>query len=174
MVSLLLAFLILLFRKKEYVSTATALPASSVSADRARIFNRNIQQLYSAMGSPDELDRMLGTSRLDTLYRVIEYRFDLKNHYRIKGKHPEFAAVQELKNQTKVMKSDWGELKVKVWDEDPRMASNLANAFIQQLDSFHMSMLQQQNHSILDKLKTNLVQLKSKLLFDSTSASHDL
>ena len=58
---------ILLIRPKEYLGVTTALPASEFATDKAGIFGENLQTLYSSLGTPDVLDKVVGTAKLDTL-----------------------------------------------------------------------------------------------------------
>jgi hypothetical protein len=74
------AFLILLVQPREYLSMVTALPASSYATDKARIFNNNIEQLYPSIGTADDLDRVVGTAQLDTLYLALVQDKDLVQH----------------------------------------------------------------------------------------------
>ena len=53
---------ILLLQPKLYLSEATALRASSYTTDKASVFNRNIEALYSTLGSADDLDMIIGTA----------------------------------------------------------------------------------------------------------------
>jgi uncharacterized protein involved in exopolysaccharide biosynthesis len=63
-----LAIVIASILPKEYMATATAIPASSYAGDKSKIFNQNIQILYPNIGDADDLDRIVGTAKLDTLY----------------------------------------------------------------------------------------------------------
>src|SRR5689334_6862621 len=85
--SLLVVGTITFLQPRKYLSTATAVPASSVATDKARIFNENIQGLYSALGSPDDLDRIIGTANLDTVYMAVAQQFTLPDHYKLKGEN---------------------------------------------------------------------------------------
>src|SRR5947209_8334503 len=77
----LVALIVCLLLPKEYLSTATALPANSVSADKARIFNSQIEALYSDIGTADELDRVEGTAVLDTIFIATLKSLGLEAHY---------------------------------------------------------------------------------------------
>src|SRR5678815_5332905 len=81
----ILALIFALLSPKKYLSVATALPVNSVTADKARLFNSNIEALYSEFGLPDELDRMEGTAKLDTIYIAASEKYHLNNHYSIKA-----------------------------------------------------------------------------------------
>ena len=73
-----LAVGIITFLKPQlYLSVATAVPASSFLSDKSKIFNDNIQELYSTLGTPDDLDMIVGTSTLDTVYLTVTDEFNL-------------------------------------------------------------------------------------------------
>ena len=57
-VSMLSAFAYTWFKRPEYLSVATALPSSAYANDRSKLFNENIQLLYSDLGTADELDEI--------------------------------------------------------------------------------------------------------------------
>ncbi len=139
LLSLFAAALIIFLSPRQYLSVTTALPASSVAADKARIFNKNIEYLYSGIGSPDDLDRIIGTAQLDTIYLFITDQYNLYDHYKISGEKEKvrIKAAWRLKEFTRVIKSDYGELKVKVWDTDKNLAPQLANAIMDKLEITH-------------------------------------
>ena len=84
--SLLVVGTVTYLKPKKYLSVATALPASSFASDKSKIFNENIQALYSALGTPDDLDMIVGTAKLDTVYLAVTDQFNLFDHYRMKEK----------------------------------------------------------------------------------------
>jgi len=61
---------------KRYVSVATALPASSYATDKTSVFSQNLQTLYATIGLPDDLDKIVGTAHLDTVYRYVIAQLD--------------------------------------------------------------------------------------------------
>jgi uncharacterized protein involved in exopolysaccharide biosynthesis len=140
--SLLVVGIITYLKPRQYLSVTTAVPASSFASDKAKIFNENIQTLYSTLGTPDDLDMILGTANLDTVYLSVTDQFNLFDHYKIKeqGAAARVKAALCLKKNTKVMKSEYGELKVKVWDTDKNLAPQLANAIMDVLQSIHQNL----------------------------------
>ena len=58
--SLLAIGIITFLKPRQYLSVATAVPASSFAADKSKIFNENIQALYSTLGTADDLDMIVG------------------------------------------------------------------------------------------------------------------
>lgn len=171
-----LALAATLLSPKKYLSTVTALAANSVLSDKARIFNDNIQSLYSDFGSPDELDRVIGTAKLDTVFIALSNDFNLEGHYLIEpSKESVYKAAMQLKRNSTVLKSDYGELKIKVWDKDRHMAAELANALLQKLQQMHQHLQNEANALVLQKLKKEYaVKQKEYLqLYDIKNQSGD-
>jgi hypothetical protein len=149
-----IALFALLSAQKQYLSTVTALPANSLAFDKGRIFNNSIQELYSSLGTPDELDPIIGTGKLDTLYVAMVKDFNLVNHYSTeKKKYPEYTATKLLKANSVISKDEFGQLKIKVWDLDPKMAAALAHGLFERLQSLHQHLQNQSNEIVLANLK---------------------
>lgn len=159
--SLLVVGIVTFLKPKKYLSVATAVPASSFASDKSKIFNENIQALYSALGTPDDLDMIVGTARLDTVYLAVTDQFNLYDHFKMqeKGDAARSKAASLLKKNTKVMKSEYGELKVKAWDTDKNLAPQLANAIMEKLKAIHQDL---QNAGNLATLQ-GLISRKEKL-----------
>ncbi len=168
-VNIILAFVLLLFIPKQYLSVATALPASAVSADKSGIFNTNVQELYSSLGSPDDLDKIIGTANLDTLYIALVKEYNLSG-----GRKDDINAALALKKNIKVIKSEYGELKIKVWNEDSKLAAALANGLLQKLQQLHQSLQNQNNALTLQKLQETYAAMQNTYLTQGdTSGSKD-
>lgn len=171
--SLLAVGVITFLKPLKYLSVATAVPASSFASDKAKIFNENIQALYSSLGTTDDLDMIVGTAKLDTVYTVVTQQFNLYDHYKMKEKGDAAfrKAVSLLKKNTRVMKSEYGELKVKVWDTDKNLAPQLANAIIDVLQAIHTNLQSAGNEATLK----SLIKAKEKLetQVDSATESPD-
>ena len=140
-------------KPRKYLSVSTAVPASSFAADKSKIFNENIQALYS------------------TVYLSVTDAFNLFDHYKISEKGPasRVKAAVLLQRNTKVMKSEYGELKVKVWDTDKDLAPQLANAIMDKLQAIHQNLQSAGNEATL----SGLVLRKKALELQSDSSSMD-
>lgn len=172
-VSTIITAVITFLKPHQYLSVATAVPASSFSADKAKIFNQNIEALYTALGTADDLDMILGTAKLDTVYLFITDQFNLYDHYKMseKGNAARIKAALLLKGNTRVIKSEYGELKVKVWDTDKNLAPQLANAIMSRLEFTHRELQGAGNKSVLSALDSSLKknensEIKSEELID--------
>jgi Chain length determinant protein len=148
-----IAFIISLVVPQEYRATATALPANSLIADKSRIFNKQIEALYSDIGTADELDKIEGTAELDTIYIAAARAFQLDQHYGIRPSGESvFKAARRLKKNSDVSKSGYGELKICVWDRDRNLAAALANTLFQDLQLLHQQVQSENNRIILQQL----------------------
>jgi capsular polysaccharide biosynthesis protein len=144
-----------LISPKEFLGEVTALPSNPEIGDRARIFNQNIQALYRELGAPDELDEIEGTAKLDTIFLAVAKQF------RLPAYNPENSddvlrlhkAAKALQKNTRIHRTGYGELKIKVWDKDPYMAAALANALAQELNSIHQQLRAENNRLVLQRLK---------------------
>lgn len=166
--SLLTVGFITFLKRRQYLSVTTSVPASSFASDKGKIFNENIQDLYSTLGTADDLDMILGTANLDTVYFFVADLFNLFDHYKMKekGAAARTKAASLLKKNTKVMKSGYGELKVKVWDTDKNLAPQLANAIMDKLQAIHADLQSAGNEATLNGLQAG--KKKIQLQLDST------
>src|SRR5690348_1275583 len=154
--------------KPLYLSVTTALPASGVLTDKGKIFNNNIEGLYPSLGSSDDLDKILGTAQLDTVYLAVAIAYNLWDHYKIDDKDKQVSrSAALLRSNSKVFRSEYGELKIKVWDTDKNLAPQLADALLEKLNNIHQSVAAVSNQKILESLKAG--KLKLQLAIDSMS-----
>lgn len=164
--ALLVATVALLLVPKKYLSTTTALPANSLATDKGLVFNSSIQELYSSLGTPDELDRFLGTAKLDTIYIAVAQAHNLQNHYPVaQNDHALFNAARKLKKETRIERTEYGELQINVWDKDRNMAAQLANSIMEKLQLLHQQLQSRSNALVLQKLQEAYANLNS---LDST------
>ena len=147
---------------KRYLSVATALPASSYATDKTSVFSQNLQNLYSTIGLPDDLDKIIGTAHLDTAYRSVVAQLDITDHFGLSKTDANAVskAASVLQKHTRVIKSDYGELKVKVWDVDRDLAANLANAIMEKLQQMHQDIQTVNNSTLLSKINEECLKKK--------------
>ncbi len=163
------AAIFLSFIPKQYLSVVTALPASNVESDKTRIINSNIESLYPNIGTADDLDKVVGTSRLDTLYYTLVRKHNLVGHYGHSGEKAEYKAMMQVKNCSSVGKSEYGELKVKVWDGSPHMAADLANSLFEELQKLHQQLESRGNDLTIQNLQQKYSELQRNYTLDSSS-----
>jgi tetratricopeptide (TPR) repeat protein len=168
--AVILAFIITLLLPKQYLSTATALPANSLVADKARILNDNIEALYPEIGLPDELDKLEGTAALDTLFIAVANEFKLDEHYHIHTSDESIdKVVLKLRKNSNISRTGYGELRIKVWDIDRNIAAAMANSFMSKLQALHQHLQNENNLVVLQRLKE--ANASKEKLFNSYSDS---
>lgn len=160
-----LSLLICLFMPKKYLGMATALAANPALSDKARILNQNIEALYTELGSPDDLDRIEGTAKLDTVYLALAKEHNLVSHYALYDKDSTalYQAAIRLKKNTTINRTGYGELRVKVWDKNNGMAAALANATVQVLNNIHQAVQTENNRLTVQRLKEEYRQKQQTL-----------
>ena len=154
-ITLIITAIIVFTMPKKYLGVSTALPAPTYASDKAGVFSQNLQVLYPSLGTADDLDMILGTAHLDTVYYAVADELSLADYYGIDKNSGEALqkAASILKGNTRVIKSDYGELKVKVWDGDRNRAADMANAIMQKLQEIHQGVQTANNASMLSKIK---------------------
>ena len=170
----LAAFIACLLLPKLYLGKTTALPVNTLVNDKARILNQNIEALYSEIGTADELDKLEGTAQLDTVFLAVAEANNLKQHYQLDttaGNALEKAALM-LRRKSNISRTGYGELQIKVWDENNRVAASLANALLQTINAIHQRLQNENSWMVLQKLHEQyqvLLKLKKETVINSSS-----
>jgi capsular polysaccharide biosynthesis protein len=125
------AFGISIALPEQYLSQASLLPANSKLMDKQRLYEDNIQELYSAYGSADDLDRLFATMHSGAVIHQVADSLKLAEHYEFEGrKNAKTLAQKKLEKNIKLIRTEYGELQLRVWDEDPAKAEQIATALI--------------------------------------------
>jgi hypothetical protein len=164
--------IVLALEVKQYVSTVTALPAATVNFDKSKIFSQNLQNLYSPIGSSEDIDRILGTADLDTICLQLIRENNLVHHYNLAHSDmPQYAAIQALRENVDVLKDEYSQLKISVWDKDRFLAAKLANSLFQKYQAMHQRLQSEANLRILTNLKQHQAQLQQEYVRNHDSMS---
>jgi len=123
----------------QYLSVATAIPSNARLTDANRLSGNEARELYPVFGESDDLDRIYEICKSSTVSGLLGDRFNLTQHYRLNADKPEdhLKAQKQLVRNTELLKTETGELRVKVWDHDPALAASIANAYLSLTDSIH-------------------------------------
>lgn len=176
LLSALIAAITVFLMPKQYRSTAKLISANPQLADKSRLFNDNIQGLYSYFGSGDDLDRIMGIASLDTTYKQLVDEYKLVDYYRLTNESLPLLrrkAVLKLRDDLSLQRTEEGQLKIICWTKEQRLSASIINTMIsivkKQLEKIwqtnYLSMQDKLNHSISD------TEQKFKQLSDSLSRS---
>ncbi len=151
---------------KYYKSTAIVVAANPALADKARLFNTNIQGLYSNFGSGDDLDRIDGLANLDTTFKLMVDEFKLINYYKLKDENTALAkrkAVLNLREDVQLQKTDLGQFKFMVTTKDKQLSANIANKMVVTVQQMEEDIWQKNYQSSLDKINTSVKELEQEV-----------
>lgn len=157
--SALVATITVFLMPKQYRSTAKLISANPQLADKSRLFNENIQGLYSYFGSGDDLDRIIGIADLDTTYKQLVDQYKLVEYYQFVDDSLQIRrrkAVLKLRDNLSLQRTEQGQLKIICWTRDRELSASIINTLIsvvkKQLELIWQSNYQatqhQLNHSI--------------------------
>jgi len=153
--SIIAAILVFFIIPKKYRSTAVVVAANPVLADRAHLFNENIEGLYSRFGTEDDINRLLGIANLDTTYKLLVDKFNLVKYYEIKGDDAALnqrKAIAELREDMNLMKTELYQLKVSATTKDKLLSASLANYMVEVMQQMIQDLWRKSHETTLQKL----------------------
>ena len=165
-ICLVVTTILLFLLPKYYKSAAIVVAANPALADKARLFNNNIQGLYSNFGSGDDLDRIDGLANLDTTYKLLVQEFKLIKYYKLEDKDAALAmrkAVLLLKEDIDLQKTDLSQFKFIVSTKDKYLSANIANKMVHIVKKMVEDIWQKNYQLSLEKMNTSIVELETEV-----------
>lgn len=150
---------------KYFRSSATIVSANPALADKARLFNTNIQGLYSYFGSGDDLDRISGIADMDTTYKKLVDEFSLVSYYKFEGDSLPLLrrkAVLRLRKDLGFQKTEQGQLKIIAWTKDSQLSANLVNRTVAIIKEIENGIWQQNYDQSLVKLNASIADMERR------------
>ena len=142
---------------EQYLSQASLLPANSKLMDKQRLYEDNIQELYSAYGNADDLDRLFATMHSGAVVHYVADSLNLAAHYGFTGKKNEKTLAQKkLEKNIKLVRTEYGELQVRAWDKDPAKAEQITSALVNRTQEVFDDMFRSFYNRSLASLKSEL------------------
>lgn len=164
---------------KQYRSAAKLISANPQLADKSRLFNENIQSLYSYFGSGDDLDRIMGIALLDTSLKQLVKDFNLINYYKLNNDTEPLLqrkAILKLRDDLLVQRTEEGQLKISCWTKDPALSAHIVNALVKIIETKLEDIWQSNYRSTKEQLNLSITQAEAsyKQLYDSLSKAPDI
>lgn len=117
---------------KQYLSEASVLPVNSKMTDKQSFFGRSsVQDLNSAYGSSDDLDRITAIMHSSAVLHQVVDSLGLIRHYEIKGKAQRQKAMKRLEKNITLRRSEYGDLQIRVWDKNAAMSKKIVELLLQ-------------------------------------------
>ena len=143
---------------RQYYAGTTVLPVNAMLSDKGRLFNNNIQELYSVYGTADDLDRIYTIAKAGNVLGFVVDSLKLAAHFEIAGNDEKARtkAVAKLKKNVSITKTESGALQIDVWDKDADKAAAIANLIIHKTELLGNELLVQANQTIINKLQIDI------------------
>lgn len=116
-----------------FKSSVTIVSANPALADKARLFNSNIQSLYSYFGSGDDLDRIYGIADMDITYKKLVDEFSLVAYYQLDNDSLPLLkrkAVLCLRKDLNLQKTEQAQIKISAWTKDKQLSAAIVNRMV--------------------------------------------
>ena len=143
---------------RQYYAGTTVLPVNAMLTDKGRLFNNNIQELYSVYGTADDLDRIYTIAKAGNVLGFVVDSLKLAAHFGFAGNDEKARtkAVARLKKNVSITKTESGALQIDVWDKDADKAAAIANLIIHKTELLGNELLVQANQTIINKLQIDI------------------
>lgn len=164
-IALLVTTITLFIVPKYYRSFAILVPANPALADKARLFNTNIEGLYSYFGTGDDLDRLFGIASMDTVYKQLVDSFQLVDYYKLNNADQAInrrKAVLELREDLTFQKTDLGQLKVFAWTKEKELSAKIVNRLVEIVQQTEAAIWKENYRNSLAKLKSNIAGMEAE------------
>ncbi len=157
-----------------YKSTSLLVSANPALADKARMFNNQIQGLYSYFGSGDDLDRINGVADMDTTYKQLVDEFALIDYYKLKDDSLPLLrrnAVLHLRKDLTLQKTEQAQLKIICWTKDKELSAKLVNRMVAIIQETETAIWQKNYQQSLEQLNSCVANMEQQyqVLSDSVS-----
>lgn len=152
------------FITPKYTATTKLLPGNAVLADKARLFNNEIQHLYSFFGSGDDLDRLMSMASMDTSLKQVIQAFDLINYYQIKEKDAGmemYTTIRQFKKDLLLVKTVNNELEISYAHQNKDTAAAIVNFMTAQLAAKMKNIWKQQYEKINVQLDSSIAAISN-------------
>jgi uncharacterized protein involved in exopolysaccharide biosynthesis len=155
-------------------SSATIVSANPALADKARLFNNNIQGLYSYFGSGDDLDRITGIADMDTTYKKLVDEFALISYYKLKGDDLPLLrrkAVLHLRDDLSFQRTEQGQLKIIAWTKKKELSANIVNRMVAIISEIETGIWDANYTQVLSNLNSSISDMEQQYRKISDSLS---
>ncbi|HUM45885.1 MAG TPA: hypothetical protein PLD84_03085 [Chitinophagales bacterium] len=146
-----------------YESVSLIYPLNPNLTQSSNLFGDNAQGYF---GTSADVDRILSIAGSVPLKMFIVKKFDLFKHYKIdstRSKYPVEAVLRELHNNYTFEKNDRGAIEVTVYDRDPQVAADMANAIVAKIDETNQALLNDNKQKILSIYEVKLKEKQGQL-----------
>jgi hypothetical protein len=138
--------------KPYYLSTAIVVPANPSLSTAQNLFADNSSVTGNYYGSEEDGDRLLAIANSAPLEQYIISQFHLFSHYEIDSasvSFPNYKIQRAFESNYEALKDDKDAIEINVYDHDPKMASDIANAIVDKVDDINRNIILSNKNKML-------------------------
>ena len=136
-----------------YKSVTTFYPTNPSMTDRQILFSQDTKENYvEYFGTKKDVERVLTIAKSAQLSSFMIEKFSLFDHYGIDREndaYPITAVYKEFSDNYAAIKTELAAVEITVFDTDPQMAADIANASAQRIDEVNKQMISKNKGQIL-------------------------
>ncbi len=139
----------------EYQSETIILPARHFSVSKMLIEpNVGNQEDYLQIGDDDDLEKLLQMIYSDELKLLLANKMNLWKRWKINDKtYKLYYLKDKWRHYVNITRTNYGSVKIKVYDYSPDTAALLANTLIELIDTVQKNMIQERVKTALELVK---------------------
>ncbi len=163
---------------ERYKSIVILYPASSTSVSQSLLSDRITEKDILKFGEEEEVEQILQILYSDDIRTTVVKRFNLLKHYDIDtaSAFPMTELEQEFSDNIKFNRTEYQSIEISVLDKDAQLASDIANAISDLVDSSMTKVKRERAQKALKLVENEYFSLKSQmqLLEDSLTKIRNL
>lgn len=170
--SVVMTAVAIVFIPPKYTAITKVLPGNAVLADKARLFNADLQHLYSFFGSGDDLDRLMSMTSMDTSLKQVIRQFHLIDYYQVKEQDPNlgmYKTIRHFKKDLHLVKTVNNEMELSCTHTNKDTAAAIVNFMAEQTATKMQTIWKEQYAKISTSLDSSLANLTNQ--YNSLAAS---
>jgi capsular polysaccharide biosynthesis protein len=160
------SIIIALIQPDYYKSTAIFYPKNLGSFDRSYLFgNGERDKIQPIFGGKQDVNRVLSIANSTELINEVINKFHIPEHYgydttRISWR---YKVYREFDKNYKTLKSDLDDIELSVWDQDPELASEIANYFVYKINEIYSSILMDRNKNNAKSITDRVLEFEKEM-----------
>lgn len=163
--SVIMTAVAIVFIPPKYTAITKVLPGNAVLADKARLFNADLQHLYSFFGSGDDLDRLMSMTSMDTSLKQVIRQFHLIDYYQVKEQDPNlgmYKTIRHFKKDLHLVKTVNNEMELSCTHTNKDTAAAIVNFMAEQTATKMQTIWKEQYAKISTSLDSSLANLTNQ------------
>lgn len=163
--SVVMTAVAIVFIPPKFTAITKVLPGNAVLADKARLFNADLQHLYSFFGSGDDLDRLMSMTSMDTSLKQVIRQFHLIDYYQVKEQDPNlgmYKTIRHFKKDLHLVKTVNNEMELSCTHTNKDTAAAIVNFMAEQTATKMQTIWKEQYAKISTSLDSSLANLTNQ------------